>query len=125
MNKLFLLLLLIAISCNKEIDTPTEESKQLFGKWELTNISGGFSGSGTPMTDEEMVEFSPNGVSKWYVNGKLKETVRFSLVKNGNKTDIIYNRKSKQNQRIFLEGENLYLSFIDCYDCYMYSYKKK
>lgn len=117
-------MLLIFFSCNKEIDVPNEEANQLFGSWKLKNISGGFSGVGTPVTDEERVEFTSNGISKWYVNGKKKATIKFTLVQNGNQLEIHYKNSSKMNDKVIFIENQLHLYPIDCSDCFMYTYLK-
>lgn len=124
------------MACKKEIDVPTEETKLLYGKWQLVGITGGFSGGGTSLSEDiETVEFLPNGVSKWYINGKQKEKHKFTFqqgtsITGSDKVVIKYQRKNalkeaKQSQGIFFISQDELLLNNECYDCYSYVYVRK
>lgn len=134
-NYLWLLtsFVLLTVSCKKEMDVPNEEAKLLFGKWELKYISGGFSGGGKPSgEDVEMVEFSSNGVSKWYKNGKRTDKIKFTIttgesIYGSDKNVINYKRKTifqgpASSQRIFFQAYDTLTLSDECYDCYSYTY---
>ncbi|HNR85539.1 MAG TPA: hypothetical protein PKN22_06170 [Taishania sp.] len=127
-----LLLVLVAFilaACSKEITTPDEQSKLIFGKWSLNHISGGYSGAGEEVTDVREVEFLSNGKSKWYVNSNIDHKAKFTLKKvnnmfGENQLEIDYAGDGKINHTVFeLSDHDLVLS-ENAYDGYTYHYKR-
>lgn len=79
MKKLALFpLIIVALSCGKEINTPTESSKNVFGNWKLHLLSGGFSGGIHEINEETTLELKPNGRATYTV-GKKKTNCSFKL----------------------------------------------
>lgn len=74
---------LLIFGC-KKISTPDEESKLIFGQWEYSYDSGGFSGGGgsTTFKDNSWVEFSEKGVYKVYEGSKKVQRLRFKIEPN-------------------------------------------
>ena len=68
----------------KKISTPDEDSKLIFGQWEYSSDSGGFSGGGgsTTFKDDSWVEFSEKGVYKVYEGSKKVQRLRFKIEPN-------------------------------------------
>ena len=50
-------------ACKKDIASPSDESKQLFGTWEWIGSSGGITGGGMPESVDiiHSLEFNKNG----------------------------------------------------------------
>ena len=74
---------LLIFGC-KKISTPDEDSKLIFGQWEYSSDSGGFSGGGgsTTFKDDSWVEFSEKGVYKVYEGSKKVQRLRFKIEPN-------------------------------------------
>lgn len=97
------------------------------GEWVLVSKSGGFMGKvSTP--DKELSIKIKNNEIKYYENGTLKQTKEFKTEKgktihSSEPQDIIVgNTIPKQSIRI--HDDQLIIS-DQCYDCFMYVYKRK
>jgi hypothetical protein len=70
---------LLFVGCGK-IDTPTEASKEIFGKWRFVSSGGGFSGSGnTNMDATDFYEYKENGSFFHYKGNQLIDQCNFSF----------------------------------------------
>jgi hypothetical protein len=70
---------LLFVGCGK-IDTPTEASKEIFGKWRFVSSGGGFSGSGnTNMDATDVYEYRENGSFFHYKGNQLIDQCNFSF----------------------------------------------
>lgn len=70
---------LLFVGCGK-VDTPTEASKAIFGKWRFVGSGGGFSGTGNSSFDNtDVYEYKENGTFSHYKGNQLIEQANFSL----------------------------------------------
>ncbi|MEN9743388.1 MAG: hypothetical protein RLZZ65_1193 [Bacteroidota bacterium] len=72
-------IVLLFVGCGK-IDTPTEASKAIIGKWRFVGSGGGFSGTGNSSFDNtDVYEFKENGTFKHYKGNQVIEQANFSF----------------------------------------------
>lgn len=74
--------LLISLRCEK-ISTPDDEAKAIFGEWEYSHDTGGFSGAGgsNMFKDNNWIEFTEKGVYKIYEGGQKTHINHILLLK--------------------------------------------
>ena len=125
-------------ACKKEIATPNDQTKLLFGSWEWVGSSGGGWGSPVTATDETRytLEFKKNGKFTIYQkgkkegHGKFKFEKRQSIFSGQNEQIIVYSNQTgkaemhKHQSFRFIDAETLDLS-NECYDCHSSRYKRK
>ncbi|OMQ11733.1 hypothetical protein [[Flexibacter] sp. ATCC 35103] len=133
MKKLFLLIAVV-LFCSCSNDDNHSSQNELKGKWNLTNTSGGITGTTYPNpADQQMVlEFSENTL-KTYLNGTLLNTQTYSFqtkksIFGGIRKMIVTQSNSIANdinrvQSFKIVGDKLYLR-DECLDCYTSEYTR-
>lgn len=129
MKKLFLLLVLVwAISCEREDENSTKES--LIGNWEWISSTGGIDGrTETPASTGKQVKIVITKDSvKVYENSVLKQKNSYkisrekSVLDNKIKDMIIYNSGFRDS--FMIDSQNQLHLIGDCFDCFASLYKK-
>ncbi len=118
-----LFIVLVTVSC-KKINTPTVDSKKLFGTWIYKYSSGGFSGGTTKVHPENTkFKFTEKGILYVYIDNKkfsknkytieLKKTITSTQLHQA----IVYSDNSYQTF-LFLDENNLLINdeFYDGYN---------
>lgn len=141
MKSHFVFLLAICLlfsACRKDISTPTDDCRKLFGTWRWVQSSGGISGQVITPDSEGYtleIEFKSNGVVKKFKNGNkiFKKTFEFeegeSIFSTGKTYLIKYKDgmlKKMQVSNSFKFGgtDTLFLN-NECQDCYSEIYLRK
>ncbi|MBK5283990.1 MAG: hypothetical protein JJE25_01180 [Bacteroidia bacterium] len=137
---LFSSTIFLAHTCNKKITVLNPELKRLFGRWELIETSGGFTGKFiTPKTSGhfEEIEFTMYGNYIKYETGNLSDKKKFNIseeksIFNKNPVYIIsYSDADSSLTRLLIPqsvrfggADTLYLN-EECYDCFSHVYVRK
>ena len=125
------------ISCSeKEISLPNPELKKIYGKWDWSRTSGGFTGgTSTPKTEGFTVyfELEKNGTCKWYQNDQLVNEVGYILKVDNSNFYIDFSSPIQTN--LFLTDNNYHITFYgndtihfsldNCYDCFYYDFVRQ
>jgi hypothetical protein len=123
-TSIFFAFVLLATRCKKELSIPNDESKKLFGTWELYHSSGPF--GQLPDTENNTIvrKYNSNGKVKGNKNGinNLRTTFTFGTFSGSYSTlDIIEYKRGKSSEHYSFRGnDTLYINPLcdDCYDLY-------
>jgi hypothetical protein len=130
-NKLligFFFILLIVITGCKKIETPDEDSKQIFGEWNYSYNSGGFSGAGgsTLYNSNSWLEISDKGVFKVYQGSKKVRRLRFKIETNDGTAKYKLNFYSlNQLDYAYLIEDNQLILIETVSDGFIYVFERK
>jgi hypothetical protein len=126
------------VSCRKDIETPSVETSQVFGKWKWVASTGGGNASITPQSagyDLER-EYEANGVYKLFKDRKREEKLIFEFIEG---TTINFespqyllkyrrsglNRKEKFRENFSFQGSDTLFVQRDCDGCYVDTYVRQ
>ena len=118
---------LLIFGC-KKISTPDEDSKIIFGQWEYSYDSGGFSGGGgsTTFKEDSWVEFSEKGVYEVYEGSKKVQKRRFKIQPNDGHAKYKINFSSSDVLDYYYMIEDNKLILIETgFDGFSYVFTKK
>ncbi len=140
MKPLIGLLLLLVLSCKKDLVMPDESLNTIIGQWNWVSSSGGFIGATkTPKSEgvEIKLEFNKDGSFRFFENGKRKQKGTYSFIRR--KTNVLadtafliimtYHSLNKEPvpglpQAIsFIDEQTLFLQ-EECSDCFSHVYKR-
>lgn len=104
-----------------------KESNPYIGEWVLVSKSGGFTGMTTKSTSIQEIKIERKTI-KYYENGELKLSNEFKIekgktIQSSEPQDIILGNRIPR-QSIQLHEDQLIIA-DQCFDCYMYVYKRK
>ena len=130
---LFLSMLFISPTCNKELQLPNPELKKIFGRWQWVETSGGFAGKTiTPLKAgyQEEITFNSEGIFQEFKDGKLQDKKRFSIeagksilqedsayIISFSTIDTSFGR-AIQKQSVIFKGSDTLLLNEECNDCF-------
>ena len=117
--------MIVITGCDQKISPDSD----LVGSWTWISSSGGFAGSiQTPANsgDEISIEFTKSRFKK-YVNGVLKDDLRYSItldesIYSTERLEII--KFSNGWRQSYSATKDTLILNDECYDCYQYIYKR-
>ena len=132
MNRLFLLVLSVAVVCGCNSAIKETYNSDLYGEWILVNVSGGIAGDINDInteTERHILKINDNNSVSYFYNDSLVSTNNFSVDKrrsiySADEMDfIIYENQQSPEVVSYLSQDTLTLSDNN-YDGYTKVYKK-
>lgn len=112
---------LLASGCKKELSLPNDESKKLFGTWELYHSVGPFGQFPDTENSTLVRKYDDNGKVKGNKNGinNLRTTYTFGTCSAGySMLDIIEYKRGKNSEYYSFRGNDTLIITPLCDDCY-------
>jgi hypothetical protein len=129
------MLLTTGMGCEKDKASSGSDPDlaKLYGSWNWVQSSGGFAGeTTTPATAgyTMTVEFSPNGIYKWYKNNQLQGQAQYSMTTGNSifsteQVNQLQVEGSSTKQAVRFGGPDSLFLNDECYDCYGHIYTRK
>lgn len=116
------ILLLIFTACSITVGNH-KERYDIYGRWKLTKVSGGPSGTATGVTTSQQVEFGYDNTFKWYKNGSLwaHGSVTYDVVNNVKEVSFSPDENVNIVNKRYSITEQSQLHLVDeCSGCYFY-----